>query len=85
MPFLRGDGKRQIADGQLAVGNQRDAHRRGVADDLGKDADHVVEVPRGAEPSVPPRRVVRPGARGHAGFPLGIEAIGEAEKQFGYA
>ncbi len=74
VPFLRHDGHGPIALRKLLVGNHGNAHRRGVADDLGEDADHVVEVGDGAQAAVPPGGVVGAGAHGAAAFALGHQA-----------
>src|SRR5439155_9909749 len=57
MPQLRRDGREVISARQLEGGNEWNSHRRRTADGLGQEADHIVEVTRGAQAAVPPRRV----------------------------
>ena len=63
-----------IARGQLLARNYRDRGRRGAADDLGEDADHVVEVRDGAQAAVPPGGIAGTAAHGAAAFALGHQA-----------
>ena len=74
VPFLRHHRHGPIALRQLLVGDHGDPHRRGAADDLGEDADHVVEVGDGAQAAVPPGGVVGAGAHGAAALALGHQA-----------
>ena len=64
VPELWGDGVREIVGGELPHGDERELHGRGAADDLGENADHVVEVGDGAKAAVVPGGVV--GGRAHA-------------------
>ena len=73
VPRLRGDGRREVAAGQLPIGNEVDLHGRGVADGLGEQPDLVVEVRHRAQAAVPPRGVVGARPRGDAGLALLVE------------
>src|SRR5205814_9637729 len=74
MPGLRRDWIWEVGARQLAVGDERDLDRRRVADALGQEPDHVVEVRTRAEPAVPPRRVVGTAPHGRAGLSFRFEA-----------
>ncbi len=73
VPALRRDGIGQVVARQRALRTERDLHRRRVADGLGQQPDHVVEVHRGPQAAVPPRRVVRAAPHRHPGLPLAGE------------
>ncbi len=73
MPRLRLDGICQIVFRQLPVENKRNFHRRRVADRLRQQSDHVVEIRRRPETTVPPRGIARPGTHRGSRLPLGHE------------
>ena len=74
VPGLRLNRKRQIGARQLTLRPEWNLHGRRIADRLGEQPDHVVEVHGGPQPAVPPRGVVRSPAHRHAGLVLGSEA-----------
>ena len=60
MPFLeRLEHIRLVGEAQHARRDERNGHRRRIADGLRQNADHVVEVGHGAKAAVPPGRVRR--------------------------
>ncbi len=69
VPRLRRHGRGQVAVRQLHRRHEGELDRRGVADDLGEQPDHVVEVHDRAQPAVPPRGVVREAALAGARHP----------------
>ncbi len=68
VPFLRGDGHGPVALRELLFGHQRNARGGGIANDLGEDPDHIVEVADGAQAAVPPGGVIGAAAHGAAAF-----------------
>ena len=74
MPRLRRDRRGEVLAGELVARDQRDLHRRGVADDLRQDARHVVEIADGAQAAVEPRRIRRTRAHHRARLALGDKA-----------
>ena len=75
MPFLRRNRHWQASRAQLAIGHQRHANGRRIADRLGENADLIVEVAHGAHATVPPGAVVRACAEGEAGLVLEHEPM----------
>ena len=68
VPGLGSDGVGLVAAGKLAGGDKRDLHGGGAADDLGKQAGHVVEVCDGAQAAVVPGAVGGVGPHDGAGL-----------------
>ena len=86
VPHLRLDRKMQVRVGQLLRRDERNAHRRRVADRLGEQADHVVEVGHRPQAAVPPGRIARALPARDAGLPFRREAAvhrGSHEVQLG--
>ncbi len=75
VPRLWLDRIRQVAAGQLPVGQQRDLDRRRVADRLGEQPDDVVEVGGGAQSAIPPGGIVRARSHRHAGLVFRNEPV----------
>ena len=75
VPGLGSNGVGLVAAGKLAGGDKRDLHGGGAADDLGKQAGHVVEVCDGAKAAVVPGAVGGVGPHDGAGLVLFDEAL----------
>ena len=75
VPELRLDGIDKVVARELLIGQQRQRLGRGIADDLGQEADLVVEVGDGAEAAVEPGGVGRAAARGGTGLVLFDETL----------
>ena len=59
----------------LAVGEEGDLDGGGMADGLGEEADHVLEVGRGPQAAVPPGGIAGAAAHGGAALALDDEAV----------
>ena len=70
VPFPRLHRQREVALGQLPLGSEWNLDRSRIADGLGQQPDHVLEVRRGSQATVPPRRVRPAGSHGRAPLPL---------------
>jgi hypothetical protein len=75
VPGSRPDRKWEIGARKLLARDERDLDRRRVANRLRKEADHVVEVRRGAEAAVPPRGVAGSRAARDPALPFDREAV----------
>jgi len=73
VPLLRRNRRPEARVGQQLARRERNLRRRRIANGLGQDADHVVEVRGRTQAAVPPRRVRRARARRHARLVLGQE------------
>src|SRR5262245_27612443 len=58
VPFLRRNRIGKSCAWQLFLRDEWNLDRRGTADHLGQQPDHVVKVNGGSQPAVPPGRVV---------------------------
>ena len=67
MPFLKRLQRiRLVGKPQQPLRNERNRHRRRIADGLGENPDHVVEVRHRAQAAIPPRGIGRHRAVHHA-------------------
>src|SRR5678815_3382030 len=74
VPLLRRDRIRQVGARKLIAHDEWNLHGRRIADRLRQQPDHVVGVRERTETAVPPGRVARARAHGHARLPFRLEA-----------